>query len=217
VPTRDQNARALYWAALGLILLAVLASVLARPHLPERMPTHWGLEGEPTNLAPRAFALIVMPVMMVWIGFLMSAIGYSVGQTREARDMPAWISPAITAGVLVVMLASHLSILAWGLGFRHSVPLVATAGVGLLLILVGWLTPKAPPNPYFGVRTRATLECPDTWREANRIGGRAMLVAGVVTLLGAPLPGGWAMGVMFAALIGATIVALRAARRPVVA
>jgi uncharacterized membrane protein len=214
MPTRDQKARALYWAALGIVLLAVLASLLAWPHLPERVHTHWNFAGEPTEPAPRAFALIIMPITMVWIGFLMSAFGWSVGQTREAKDMPAWISPAMTVGVLGMMLLAHLSILGWGLGFRHSVPLVATAGVGLLLLLMGWLTPKVPPNPYFGVRTRATLECPDTWRVANRVGGKAMMVAGVVTLLGSPLPGGWAMGVMFAAIIGATGVALLAARRP---
>jgi len=213
MPQQRELARALFWAAPALILLAAAASAVAWPHLPERMPTHWGLSGQPTNLMPRGFAVAVLPVLMVWIGFIMSAIGWSWGQTREAKDMPAWISPAVTAAVLVMMLLSHLSLLAAGLGYRHSVPLVSTFGIGLLLLLLGWMMPKVPPNPYFGVRTRATLECPDTWRVANRVGGRAMMAAGALTLLASPLPGGWALGVMFAAVIGATVVSLLAARR----
>jgi uncharacterized membrane protein len=95
---RDAHRVRLLWALPPLILASAIAvSVLAYPHLPEVMPTHWGVHGEPTNLMPRGFAASVMPAMMVWIGFLTGLLMWSGSQTREGRDLPAWLSPMVTS------------------------------------------------------------------------------------------------------------------------
>lgn len=179
---RDARRVRLLWALPPLILAAAIAlSVLAYPRLPEEMPTHWGVRGEPTNLMPRAFAAAVIPAMMVWIGFLTGVLMWSSSQTREGRDLPAWLSPVVTAATLALMLVLHVAMLGAGLGCGISIPMISGLGVGLLFLLLGWLTPRMPPNPVFGIRTPRTLACPDAWRRANRVGGRWMMGAGAVT------------------------------------
>lgn len=211
----DREARRIrrLWLLPPLLLsAAIAASVLAYPHLPAEMPTHWGFRGEPTNLMPRAFAAAAMPALMVWIGFLTWALMWSSSQTREARDLPAWLSPAVTAGVLATMLILHLALLLVGLGWGVSVPVISNIVVGLVFLLLGRLTQDMPPNPVFGVRTPRTLACPDAWGRANRVGGRWMMGAGVVTMGAAALPGGWRIGVMLGSVAVACLAGVLAAR-----
>jgi uncharacterized membrane protein len=73
--------------------------------------------------------------------------------------------------------------------------------------------PRVPPNPVFGVRTAATLGCPDCWRAANRVGGRWLMGAGVASVLAAPLPAPWPVGVMLIAVLAACVASLIATRR----
>jgi len=194
------------------LLVAIAASVLAAPHLPDRMPTHWGLTGEPTTLMPRGFALAVLPALMVWSGFLVGIIGWSASSGRRESDIPAWISPAITAAVTAIVLVLHLTLLAVGLGWGVSVPAVTNLAVGALYLVLGYATRRVPPNPLFGVRTARTLACPDSWERANRIGGHWLMAAGGVTILAAPLPGGWPLAVLLGSVVVACIAALIAAR-----
>jgi uncharacterized membrane protein len=196
-----------------LLALAMLASAWAWPHLPDGMPTHWGFRGEATNLMPKGFAVAVVPGLMLWIGFLTAAVVWSASRTREGRDLPAWLSPAVTSAALGVMLLLHLVILAVGLGYGVSVPFVTSLLVGALFIGLGWATRGVPPNPVFGIRTPRTLSCPDAWRRANRVGGSWMMGAGIVTIAAAPLPGGWPMGILIASILAACVAGLRAARR----
>jgi hypothetical protein len=136
---RDAHRVRLLWALPPLILASAIAvSVLAYPHLPEEMPTHWGVRGEPTNLMPRGFAASVVPAMMVWIGFLTGLLMWSASQTREGRDLPAWPSPVVTSATLGLTLVLHVAMLRAALGWGISIPMIASLGVGLLFLGLGW-------------------------------------------------------------------------------
>jgi uncharacterized membrane protein len=60
---------------------------------------------------------------------------------------------------------------------------------------------------------RPDLGCPDRWRTANRVGGRWLMGAGVVSLLAAPLPAPWPVGVMLIAILAACVASLVAPSR----
>jgi uncharacterized membrane protein len=195
-----------------LLAAAVLASVLAWPHLPDQMPTHWGLRGQPTNLMPRGFAVAILPGVMLWVGFLTGAVMWSASQSRTGRDLPAWLSPVVTSLTLATLFMLHLALLGVGLGWGISIPLVTNLVVGAVFMGVGHLTRDVPPNPLFGIRTPRTLACPDAWRRANQVGGRWMMGAGALTMLAAPLPGVWPLGVMLTSVLVACVAGIRAAR-----
>lgn len=196
----------------AIVALAVAASVLAWPHLPDRIPIHWGFSGQPSNPAPKGFAVAALPAVMVWCGGIVGLILWATTRTGDGRAVPGWLAPAATAATLGVLFLLHLALIAHGLGWPVSVPAVANVGAGLLFIGLGWMMPHIPPNPAFGVRTPRTLSDPAAWERANRSGARGFVIAGALTVLAAPLPGGWPLGVMMAALLGACVGAVRAAR-----
>lgn len=209
----DRIARLLAWSPLLLVGLAVTASVLALPHLPERVPTHWGLDGRPTNAAPRGFAAFVLPGVMLHVWLLLGAIGWATMQTPEAGVISQRLMPGITAGTVALMLLLHLTLLANGLGWPISVPLVANLGIGALFAGIGYATRDVPHNPLIGLRTPTTLRDPRAWRHGNRVAGNWMIAAGGATMLAAPLPGAWPLIVMIGAPIVACTIGVVAARR----
>lgn len=166
-PGDARHVRRLWLVPPLLLAAAVLASLLAYPHLPEAIPTHWGLTGRPTNLMPRGVAAAMLPAIMIWIGGITGVVIWSASQTGGARDLPAWLSPVVTSGTLAFMLLLHVSLLGAGLGWGINIPVVTNLGIGVLLLGAGWLTPRVPPNPVFGIRTRRTLACPHAARPAS--------------------------------------------------
>ncbi len=82
---------------------------------------------------------------------------------------------------------------------------------------------KVPPNPFYGLRTKATFSSHRVWYAANRIARIWLAIAGIVwlgagllspTLVGSQqdaLPWGIAVGLVSTIL--ATVIALVAARR----
>jgi uncharacterized membrane protein len=55
-------------------------------------------------------------------------------------------------------------------------------------ILIGILAPPLlfgllPPNPIYGVRTKETMQDPQLWHAANRLGGLLLLVSSMVYLV----------------------------------
>lgn len=195
----ERLARLLRWAPLGLLAAAVAASVWALPRLPERIPTHWGLDGRPTNRMPSDVAAFLLPGIMLHLWLLLGVIGWSLRHTREGRALPAWTMPAVTAATVALLLGLHLSVLAHGLGWPVRVPVVANLGVGALFAALGYVMRDVPPNPVFGVRTPRTLRDEHAWRAA--------------TMLAAPLPGPWPLAVLLGSTLLAALAGVVAGRR----
>lgn len=202
----------LLWLLPPLLLsLAVVASVMAWPHLPARMPIHWGISGEPTLLAPKGFAVAMLPAIMVWVGAILGLILWSATRMNEG-PLPAWLPPTVIAATLGLFLVMHLALIATGLGWPVSFPMVTYVGMGLCLVGMGRIIRSMPANRAIGVRTPRTLSDPAAMERANRVAGRGLVVAGVLTALAAPLPGAWPFAVAIISVLSTTIMAGRAAR-----
>ncbi len=65
--------------------------------------------------------------------------------------------------------------------------MILFVGLGLLLALLAlpMIGRKLPPNPWYGVRVRATLNDPALWYEVNAYAGRWLFWSGLATALAA--------------------------------
>jgi uncharacterized membrane protein len=209
----DPVVRLLHLLPLFLILVAVAASLLALPHLPERMPIHWGIDGRPSNFVRRGAAVLLPIVFMAHSWLMVGLVGWALGRSTTAAGMSPRVIPGLTSAVVGFLLLLHLTTLANGLGWSVPVTPVVTAAVGLLFIVLGWKMRCVPQNPVFGVRTPTTLRCPEAWREANDVGGRAFVYAGLATIVGAFLPAPWPFAVMMGSILLASAAGIVAGRR----
>jgi immunity protein, SdpI family len=57
----------LRWAPGLVIVVTILYTLSVYPDLPARMPTHWGVSGQPTGWSPREFGAWFLPGLMVFL------------------------------------------------------------------------------------------------------------------------------------------------------
>jgi uncharacterized membrane protein len=173
-----------------LILLALAAlglSLWAAPRLPEMVPSHWDASGQIDGYAPRSQELWLMPAMILLTGLLLlylpniDPLRKNVEQFRPAYH---WIIVTL-AGFLLYLHA--LTLLA-GLGFAFNLVYFLIPAEAVMLVVIGFVTERAKPNWFIGIRTPWTLSSPTVWEKTHRLGGRVFKIAGVATLAGLFFP-----------------------------
>ncbi len=177
----------------GRIALALLVSwfftLAALASLPERVPIHWNLAGEADRWGSK-YELLFLPVLQLLLaGFLLLW-----PRLDPARKGPWRAWPAVVAATAWVLTLTQLAILYLTWSALQNVPAkpalegepalkVLWAAVGLALVLLGNLLPKAPQNWVFGVRTPWTLSSRKSWQVTNRLGGYVLVAFGLLLVL----------------------------------
>jgi uncharacterized membrane protein len=168
-----------YWLAISLVAAAFATSAALYPMLPAIIPTHWNAAGVIDGWMPKWRGAFVAPIgSLVTVACL---IPFEPIQVEEdGDDLKVRYYPTIVAGVAAIWLFGNLSVLTYGMGWRHDMPSVAATAVGLLLIVIGNSLGKFGQNRVVGVRTPWTLADKEVWARTNRIGGWLVVLAGVV-------------------------------------
>jgi uncharacterized membrane protein len=185
-----------------IILGAVVFSVAVWSRLPERMPVHWGLNGQVDRYGSRVQAALFFPGMMllVWLllRFLPRVDPRRVNYARFADTYDLFVN-----SILALFGVMHVALLGAALGWPVSMERVVPALIGLQFVILGNALPRARPNWWFGIRTPWTLSNDRVWVRTHRMGGYLLAAAGLVLLAGAAVPGPWTFALGIAAVIAA--------------
>jgi uncharacterized membrane protein len=167
----------------ALIIAGVwIFSLAVYSRLPERVPLHWGISGEPNRYGSRLEGAFLMPALMLAFYILMrwypsrDPRATNIAKFRGAYD-------SVVAATLAFLAGTHVVAIAGSLGWRVDMVTVVLVGLGALFVLLGNLLPRVRSNFIFGIRTPWTLSSDDVWTRSHRVGGYAMVVAGLVTIV----------------------------------
>jgi uncharacterized membrane protein len=188
------------WIPLLIVIAAFAATASVYPSLPARVPTHWNMAGQPNGWSSRFWGAWMLPLILIamWgIMWILPAI--DPRGSNYAKFRPAF--EAIIIALMLFMLGLHIVILRAGLGYPARMERVVPLGVGILLIVIGNLLPRARPNWFVGIRTPWTLSSDRVWEKTHRLGGRLFVAAGVISVLAAILSAHWAHVVMIVAML----------------
>jgi uncharacterized membrane protein len=193
------------WLPASLIAVAWAVSFALFDRLPVRIPTHWNLGGQVDGWSARTAGAFGMPALMlvIWgVCYWLPAIDprrVNYARFRDTYD-------TVVAAVLGVMLVTHGSMLAIALGVDLPVPILIPLTVGVLLVVIGNLLPRARPNWFFGIRTPWTLSNDRVWERTHRVGGRVMVIAGILVAVSGFAAGPWLTILIPIAAVGAAII-----------
>jgi len=195
------------WFLFLVILAVILLSVLAYPRLPEKMATHWNLEGKVDGYSPRLFGAFLLPLMTLAI-YLMMVIAPVFDPRRE--NYPKFIKGyRLFRLVLVLFLTGlHLLILGFNLGYPLDIGRAVTLGVGILFALIGNFFPQIRHNYFFGIKTPWTLASEQVWRKTHRLGGKLFLGSGLLLMLSVFLADKPRFLLLMALVLGSSLVTM---------
>jgi uncharacterized membrane protein len=182
----------LRWLPAIVIAATVLYTISVYPTLPARMPTHWGINGQPNGWSPREFGAWLLPAMMAFLWLLFFILPKSI------------VYDLIVTAVLTFQAVIQYVILNVAQGRSVDLNTVVYVGLGALFAVLGLAMPFTKPTWFMGIRTPWTLSDDAVWARTHKAGGFLMVTSGVLTIvaaLTAPPP------VAFTVLLASSIVA----------
>ena len=175
----------------ALLVVATLAAtaVIGGMAMPDgiRLPTHWGINGEPDAFADK-WAALLMPVALTAGVSLLFYFLPSLEPRREglARSQGLYLWGWVA--ILMIGAAIQLALLSTGLGWGIPVNHLIVGAIGVMLVLTGNQLGKSRSMYLIGLRTPWTLASEEVWIKTHRLCGKLMVLGGIAMMIAALLP-----------------------------
>jgi uncharacterized membrane protein len=174
------------WYPAFLVAVAAVASIIAYPRLPDRVPTHFDIRGNPNAYGPKWVSTIIFPLMILALWGIMRGLPKIDPRRANYARMQSTYDLVVNL-TLTMITALHLLILGGTMGNRVPFVRLMPAVIGVFFIAIGNVLPRAKPNWWFGIRTPWTLSNDRVWERTHRVGGYVMTAIGLLAIVSALL------------------------------
>lgn len=173
-------------AILVILLISFIIGIFLYPQMPEKMASHWNLQGKVDGYMSKFWGLFLMPLISVLLFLLFVLIPKIDPLKHNIQKFRKYYDRFI---VLLIIFLFYLYLLTifWNLGLRFSIIQVLSPAFGILFYYTGILTENARRNWFIGIRTPWTLSSDRVWHKTHKLGGKLFKIAGIIALLGAML------------------------------
>lgn len=170
-----------YWLLTSIVtLLPILLGLLLWDKLPEKIPTHFGIDGAADGWGSRGFAVFGLPLM--WLIFHLIIWGVTRldkqnrGHNEKVLNLVGLIFPAMSIVFAVFMYTRAME-------YELNLASVLFPLLGLLFILIGNWMPKIKQNSTLGIKIKWTLYSEENWNKTHRFAGYVWVIGGVLFCL----------------------------------
>lgn len=170
------------WYPALLVVITFAASIIVYSRLPARVPTHWNIRGQVDGYGPRWISTFLLPAMLLVVWGLLRFLPRIDPRRANYAKMQGTYDLVVNL-TLTLLAALHLVLLGAVAGAPISIARVVPALVGVSLVVIGNVLPRARPNWWFGIRTPWTLSNDRVWERTHRVGGYAMTAIGALAIL----------------------------------
>ena len=162
-------------------LIAMVPGLVFWKELPDVMPIHFDISGNPDGFASKAFVLLGLPFLTAFIQGIACVINdvttHNKAVNKKIEAVTKWIIPSVT-------IIIETSTVMFALGADVNIRRVAMLTVGLLFVLSGNYMPKLNYVKNYKIST-------DKARKINRLVGFETVIMGILFLIGAFLNAAW--------------------------
>lgn len=162
-----------------VILLPIVFGLIVWNKLPEKMPTHWGVNGQVDGWSNRSLAVFGMPIFLLlihWLCILCTvADPKNKNQNNKIFGIVLWICPIISVVVGTMIYPEAL-------GKTVKPYDVVYLMIGIFFIIIGNYLPKCKQNHTIGIRVKWALENEENWNATHRFAGKVWVIGGILLL-----------------------------------
>ena len=139
------------WLGLLFALLAIVFSAAVFTKLPEQVPTHFDVKGQPDDWMSRPFGAFMMPafaMLMVLVFNMLPKISPRRPNMDRFNDT-YWL---IANVVVFFVCALHVLVLGRALGWPVDIASATLLGVGVMLMILGNVVPRTRSHWWMAMR-----------------------------------------------------------------
>ena len=171
------------WLLLLILFIPLIAAIFIYPYMPDQVPTHWNIKGEVDDYSSKEFGTFFLPLMNIGLYVLFIVLRYM--DTKKANyDKFKGSYPLIRYATHIFFAFMFFLTAAAALGYSVDIGLWISAGAAILFIVMGNIMGRVRHNYFVGFRYPWTLANEEVWRKTHRLGSKAMVVGGIIALIG---------------------------------
>ena len=173
-----------FYFRLLLVAGMIVASLILYPKLPDTIPTHWGINGQPDDWGSKVWAAWLIPgisiVFMLLFPFLAKI-------DPKSENYKKFSGPYQAIQTLLIAFMAFIFFLQYYFTFYPArqelmTPIMLSA-MGVMFIVLGNTMGKVRQNFFVGLKTPWTLADPEVWQKSQRLAGWMFVIAGIIFLL----------------------------------
>ena len=168
---------------LGIILFSFLFGIYLYPQMPEKIASHWNVQGQVDGYMSKFWGLFLMPLISAGLFLLFIAIPKIDPLKTNIEKFRKYYDGFITL-IIIFLFYLYLLTIFWNMGIRFNIIQLLAPAFGILFYYCGILTENAKRNWFIGIRTPWTLSNDAVWDKTHKIGGKLFKISGIVVLFG---------------------------------
>lgn len=170
-----------YWLITSAItLVPILLGLLLWNRLPDRLPTHFGVDGAADGWSGKGFAVFGLPLMMLGFHFV---IYFATRLDKQNRGHNEKVMNLVGLIFPVMSIVNSVIIYAHAMELELNLSMLLFPMLGLLFIAVGNWLPKIKQNSTLGIKIKWTLYNEENWNKTHRVAGFVWVIGGVIFCL----------------------------------
>ncbi len=169
-----------------LMFLPLLITAVAVGFLPDRIPAHYGFDGQADRWGSK-YESFLLPAVTIGMGLFMLAMARIASRQEPNGHNNEKI--CVTAGIVLLTWFNIINCYTLYTSFTQTEDLNALSLdinqvecilLGILMVVLGNVMPKLKRNSVIGLRTPWSMENDDVWRKCQRFGGISFILAGIL-------------------------------------
>lgn len=171
-----------------LMYLPLVVVLIVLPHLPEKIPAHYGFDNQVDRWGSK-FEALLFPVVSILMGYFLLGMAKLAAKKEEHGENNKNVT--IIVGILVLILLNALNVYSLYTSFNKvenlsfvslDIGQLVFGIIGMLMIVTGNLMPKLRMNSMIGLRTHWSMKNEATWKKSQHIGGISFIIGGIIII-----------------------------------
>jgi uncharacterized membrane protein len=165
-----------------IILLSLCTGLFFWAHFPNRIASHWDIQGNDNGYANGLEGVIMLPAVLICIYLLflmLPVLDPKKDRYQEFNSAYFAIRNILMAILFIIYICTGL----FNLGYPVNISIIMPFLTGILFIVIGKYIGKIKPNWFIGIRTPWTLSSDTVWDKTHRLGGYLFMIFGLILMI----------------------------------
>ena len=172
---------------IALIFFSFATGFFLYSDLPEKVPSHWNIQGEIDSWTSKNFAVFFFPSLILLLYFLMTFIPL-IDPFKKNYCKFANHYFLFRFFFVFFFISIYFYTLLASLGLKFNITYFILPFFALSFIFIGLFLPKIKRNYFVGIKTPYTIHSEEVWDKTHKFSGKVFIFAGLIALISILIP-----------------------------